>query len=455
MPEIHSKTLHSFSSEDAVSDHQIMQEFFSMFNFVYFQQFPAKNLLETKVTKKWKCSEAGEKSCFVVLKLDQPRIISGIDIGNERSGFIEVLVGNSMQNPPEFKEILLATSFMTIIEAKNGNNPNRVRCFTHNILVESVAKLKWDLIKVICTQPFNNKIQYGLSFITLHTPEEVKSNDSPVKSSFVVKPTKVEDSNEKKSKFGKFTMRADSDSEEDRKKSKDLASPFDRWKSSKSGSQESKVSIKDQMKAKIEENRRRIRVVPDSSDDEAPKKPTPKPNRNRSTGLVYEDEDDEPNERLQKKLDKDKERREKEQKTSKLPDKRDKSPPKSEFKKSKYSSFIDDELPSTSSRDRSPSRSSKPSFSSSSSSKKSPKKSPRRDSEADKKPSREEREKDKKTVPITPKNISYKPFHKLLEGVVFAFSGYVNPERGNLRQKATDMGAKYRPDWDSSCTHLM
>lgn len=393
------------------------------------------------MTKKWKCSIVGEKSCFVVLKLDQPRVISGIDIGNERSGFIEVLVGNSKQDPPAYKEILLATSFMTIIEAKNGNNPNRVRCFTNNILVESVAKQKWDLIKVICTQPFNSKIQYGLSFITLHTPEEEKNDNSPVKPVLVAKAAKAEDSSEKKSKFGKFAMRADSGSDDD-KKDKVTTTPFNRWKSSKTGS-ENKVSIKDQMKAKIEENRKRIRVVPDSSDEDP--KPTPKPNRNRTSGLVYEDEDDEPNERLQKKIDKDKERKEKDQKTPKLA-KRDKSPPRSDSKRSKFSSFIDVDEPSTSSRHRSPSRSSsKPSFSSSSSSKKSQMKSPRKDKEPEKKSN---------SSPLKA-SVTYKPFHKLLEGVVFAFSGYVNPERGILRQKALDMGAKYRPDWDSSCSHLM
>lgn len=404
------------------------------------------------MTKKWKCSAAGEKSCFVVLKLDQPRIISGIDIGNERSGFIEVLVGNSKQDPPNYKEILLATSFMTIIEAKNGNNPNRVRCFTNNILVESVAKHKWDLIKIVCSQPFNSKIQYGLSFITLHTPEEIKNDDSPAKPAVIATQAKAEDSSEKKVKFGKFNLRAESDSDDDSKKKKDSPS-FNRWKSSKSGSQENKVSIKDQMKAKLEENRKRIRVVPDSSDEEVAKQ-KPKPNRNRS-GLVYEDEDDEPNERLQKKLDKDNERREKEQKTPKTHSKRDKTPPRSDSKKSKFSSFIDDDLPSTSSRDRSPSRSNKPSFSSSSSSKKSPKKSPRREKESEKKSPRTLKEPEKKSASATLKEVSYKPFHKLLEGVVFAFSGYVNPERGILRQKALDMGAKYRPDWDTSCSHLM
>ncbi|XP_078170293.1 BRCT domain-containing DNA repair protein isoform X1 [Carex rostrata] len=46
-------------------------------------------------------------------------------------------------------------------------------------------------------------------------------------------------------------------------------------------------------------------------------------------------------------------------------------------------------------------------------------------------------------------------FSKLLDGVVFALSGFVNPERGNLRTQATDMGAIYRPDWSPDCTLLV
>lgn len=48
-----------------------------------------------------------------------------------------------------------------------------------------------------------------------------------------------------------------------------------------------------------------------------------------------------------------------------------------------------------------------------------------------------------------------KPLAKLMEGVVFTISGIQNPERADIREKALSMGAKYRPDWDSSCTHLV
>ncbi|CAN0858530.1 DNA-repair protein XRCC1 [Linum grandiflorum] len=46
-------------------------------------------------------------------------------------------------------------------------------------------------------------------------------------------------------------------------------------------------------------------------------------------------------------------------------------------------------------------------------------------------------------------------FSKLLEGVVFVLSGFVNPERATLRSHALEMGADYRPDWGSDSTLLI
>lgn len=47
------------------------------------------------------------------------------------------------------------------------------------------------------------------------------------------------------------------------------------------------------------------------------------------------------------------------------------------------------------------------------------------------------------------------PFNRIMEGVVFVLSGFQNPFRGELREKALNMGAKYQPDWTSDSTHLM
>jgi DNA-repair protein XRCC1 len=48
-----------------------------------------------------------------------------------------------------------------------------------------------------------------------------------------------------------------------------------------------------------------------------------------------------------------------------------------------------------------------------------------------------------------------KPFNELMENVHFCISGFQNPLRGDIRQKALEMGARYKGDWDSSSTHLI
>lgn len=66
---------------------------------------------------------------------------------------------------------------------------------------------------------------------------------------------------------------------------------------------------------------------------------------------------------------------------------------------------------------------------------------------------REERRKAESTAKPKRKR---KPFHRLLEDVVFVLSGYQNPERASYRSHALAMGAKYSQDWhDGRCTHLV
>lgn len=58
----------------------------------------------------------------------------------------------------------------------------------------------------------------------------------------------------------------------------------------------------------------------------------------------------------------------------------------------------------------------------------------------------------KKSSPVGPTKLG---FSKLLDGVVFVLSGFVNPERGILRSRALEMGAAYQQDWNSDCTLLV
>lgn len=68
------------------------------------------------------------------------------------------------------------SSFMTPVESRQSTNKNQVRMFTSDQLAAPERNEKWDRVKIVCTQPFNRHVQYGLSFITLHSAEEKTSD---------------------------------------------------------------------------------------------------------------------------------------------------------------------------------------------------------------------------------------------------------------------------------------
>ncbi|EAT45954.1 AAEL002782-PA, partial [Aedes aegypti] len=474
MPNVVFKSVESFSSEDP--------------------NFPASNLLAKEV-RKWKCRDAGEKNAFIILRLEKPMTINGIDVGNEHSAFVEVLVARSGPTNPEFKEILLTSSFMTPIESRNSTNINRVRCFTQDALIEAVARGQWDLIKIICTQPFNSRVQYGLSFVTLHCPtikEATEKQEEP-----------------KIMKLGRFNIREESpDSDEGNNSASAL---FARWKENRNGTEGSPKKVNISTAAAIRnastpaavKNRQSTPVVSkkpvaitpktkprlfddDDDDEEVAKKPL---NRNRDS-LLYDKDDDKPNEKLEKKMAEDRARVQRE-KDVKDKDKRDRSlaekKPKAAHDTSaaKFKDFLFED-PSTAGKGESPVRTSssqekrrrsrspptaeKPKHkrqdqhdeSKSEDKKKRPSDSPARKADPSIKErtdsskkqakhhlSADEEEGDRRKPP------TYKPFNKLLEHVVLVISGIQNPDRANLRNQALAMGAKYKSDWDSSCTHLI
>lgn len=120
------------------------------------------------------------------------------------------------------QQILLLSSFMSPVESRNSEPINRVRCFGRAALIEDVveSKCKWDLVKIICTQPFNKQVQYGLSFIKLHSSDAKDPNDAGNEASSV--PQKL---------IGNFKIREESpDSDSESKQSL-----FSRWKQSCNG----------------------------------------------------------------------------------------------------------------------------------------------------------------------------------------------------------------------------
>lgn len=72
-----------------------------------------------------------------------------------------------------------------------------------------------------------------------------------------------------------------------------------------------------------------------------------------------------------------------------------------------------------------------------------------------KKEVKQKQEEHKTKKPRMKKVTVKRPFNQLMNNVVFTISGIVNPERADLREKALELGAKYKPNWDNYCTHLM
>lgn len=118
-----------------------------------------------------------------MLQLDQPHLISGIDIGNENSAYVEVLVARSTASE-DFKVLLVMSSFMTPLEARQTQNVNKVRMFKYDDLSDPERNEKWDRVKIVCTQPFNRHVQYGLSFVNLYSND--RKSEEKEKSSFSV-----------------------------------------------------------------------------------------------------------------------------------------------------------------------------------------------------------------------------------------------------------------------------
>ncbi len=116
---------------------------------------------------------------------------------------------------------------MSPVESRNSDPVNRVRCFGKSALVEQVveSKCKWDLVKIVCTQPFNKQVQYGLSFVKLHSSTDVASKNTKNDAADNALPHPVP------LLFGKFKIREDSPDSD----SESPQSTFSRWRMSRNG----------------------------------------------------------------------------------------------------------------------------------------------------------------------------------------------------------------------------
>ncbi|EAA07652.5 AGAP002605-PA [Anopheles gambiae str. PEST] len=506
MPSVSFKAVESFSSEDP--------------------NYPASNLLKPG-NKKWKCRAAGEPKAFVVLRLEEPAHITGIDIGNEHSALIEVLVARSGPSNPAFTEILLATKFMNPVDSRNSTSTNGVQCFGSSALIPSVAGEKWDLVKIICTQPFNSLVKYGLTFVALHTTATGGGVDKKEKKSLV--PEKFQqqirqEADKSKDKplgglnLGRFKLREESPDSDDAGSS----SVFARWKN-KTAATISSTTAGPSVSALMRDASNTPKVLqkniptPGSVRSVAQAKPKPqtfaasdeeedvkivhtsvKVNRN-DVSVLYDAEDDKPTKKVNESVAASHARSEGRRRESALTPKAESKKPSKlhDTSSSKFKEFLNlagstngelkrnDErksLTATTPEARKPltnhvhseqkkntpvkpldqsrpplsiEKQKVPSAKRLSSPSKSPDNNHGDASPNLKKPRLSNGPVEDSETEVQRKPVQYKPFGKLLENVVLVISGIQNPDRADIRNQALAMGAKYKPDWDASCTHLI
>ncbi|XP_014671099.1 PREDICTED: DNA repair protein XRCC1-like isoform X2 [Priapulus caudatus] len=304
----------------------------------------ADNLLKGDSYKKWKGAGPGEKQIAAVFQFEKSSKVYSIDIGNEGSAFVEVLVGCSSNTEDDYKVILVASSLMSPVESRNGIKMNRVRIFGPSDLCKSVSNQKWDRAKIICTQPFNKHVQYGLSFVRFHSPPSDVPEEHTPKST---KPSET---------IGGFHLRVEKESVPTLTAGSLFASRNTAKVQSVVGAPAVRAAARDSL------NHPALQQTPPTKDNSAGK-------------------------------------------ASDLPRKDN---IKREHKNSNHA------------------KEQKPAASTS-------------------------------AIPQTRKCREEEKvdFYSIMRGVVFALSGYQNPVRGQIREMAVEMGAKYRPDWMPECTHLI
>ncbi|XP_056237567.1 DNA repair protein XRCC1 [Seriola aureovittata] len=356
----------------------------------------ADNLLSSDTYRKWKAARPGEKQTSVILQLEKEEQVHSIDIGNEGSAFIEVLVGNSSAvRDQDYEVLLVMSSFMSPTESRNGTNMNRVRFFGPNQLQKSTAQEKWDRVKIVCSQPYSKNIAYGLAFVKFHSPPD--KDDPPSTAS------------PKLTKLGQFKMKDESPSSGPSLQPGSLF--FSRDSATKSSPS--------------------LKVSPQSEKLSYAAAALQAGGTTHSPGQASSSTSASPQPPAKRKFEFSKER----QSVPGPPPSKKISPTGSPEGKA-----------ATPKHKPSPASTPSPSAAKASLAQKSADKKRESQSKSEPKPKQQKAKSE---------GAQQVPFNRIMEGVVFVLSGFQNPFRGELREKALDMGAKYRPDWTPDCTHLI
>ncbi|XP_030067471.1 DNA repair protein XRCC1 isoform X2 [Microcaecilia unicolor] len=301
--------------------------------------------------------------------------------------------------------ILVTSSFMSPTESKNSSNSNRVRMFGPEKLVKGTAEKKWDRVKIVCTQPYNKNLSYGLSFIRFHSPPDPGEAQPAASSASTPRVTKL----------GQFVVKEEESNSSGMKPgslffNRSAKSPLFSPKASQNNDQPAPSYAAATLRASSAGEPGLLTGTP-----EKPSAKTPSP---KESTLV------------KKKFEFSKE--------SQVTSSAKKSVSKEQAKASPRPKESPTEQPASKKMKATP-----PSVPSSTAGR-DPAVSPATIT-AEKVPAKKKQKKPAEAVEL----------QQILQGTVFVLSGFQNPFRAQLRDKALEMGAKYQPDWTSDCTHLI
>uniref|UniRef100_A0A8C6DTY9 X-ray repair cross complementing 1 n=1 Tax=Moschus moschiferus TaxID=68415 RepID=A0A8C6DTY9_MOSMO len=318
-------------------------------------------------------------SCSSQDSLEKEEQIHSVDIGNDGSAFVEVLVGSSAGGAGEqdYEVLLVTSSFMSPAESRSGSNSNRVRIFGPDKLVRAAAEKRWDRVKIVCSQPYSKDAPYGLSFVRFHSP--------PDKDEAEASPQKV-------TKLGQFRVKEEDESASSLKPGALFFSRINKTPPVAA----SDPAGPSYAAATLQASSTGSSASPVSRAVGSTFKPQESPKGKRKLDLNQEEK--------------------------KTPSKPPAQPSPPALKRPK--------LPAPTRTPATP-----------------PTPAPARGAA----PGRPRGEGAEPKAPRAgPQELG-----KILQGVVVVLSGFQNPFRSELRDKALELGAKYRPDWTADSTHLI
>ncbi|XP_033339322.2 DNA repair protein XRCC1 [Megalopta genalis] len=129
--------------------------------------YPASNLLQHRSNSSWRCAKPGEMLATVIFQLVEPSCITGLDIANYRSCVVVVTASTAAE--PDNWVPIVNHQFLTNDEAAQGKFRDQVQIFTKRELNPETIKTKFDRVKVTCMQSANLKELFGLTFIIFKT----------------------------------------------------------------------------------------------------------------------------------------------------------------------------------------------------------------------------------------------------------------------------------------------